>query len=225
MTAPVILDREAIRDKFREWDEVQQPLDVELSESLAALAAFQSHLEGWQQELAREREELRAERARLGHDQSSSESSQKLLNELTAELEGSREKSGQLSAMLLSRTEELRVLDGRRAELATELELAQIREKELKTALDETRKNLEQERSEAAAETQRLRELLESKVESENVSNAEDRATAAPVERQPSERPSESRPAENPVLASVMEQFGKLRQQRASERPALKKGR
>lgn len=45
------------------------------------------------------------------------------------------------------------------------------------------------------------------------------------VEHRSVERPSEKQATDNPVLASVMEQFGKLRQQRALDRPALKKGR
>jgi hypothetical protein len=34
-----------------------------------------------------------------------------------------------------------------------------------------------------------------------------------------------NQPLDNPVFSSVMEQFGKLRQQRAMDRPASKKGK
>jgi chromosome segregation ATPase len=206
MTASVLLDRNAIVETFRQWDEARQPLDAELSESLAALAAFQSHLEAWQQELAGEREKLRlqseelnAERARLEREQGASQQDQAKLAELTAELHASRDKVGALSTSLLSRTEELRVLDMRRTELATELDLSRAREKELKVALDEIKQSREEERLQATEAT-------------------------ATTENRPAERHVEKH-ADNPVLASVMEQFGKLRQQRAMDRPAFKKGR
>ncbi len=222
MTASVLFDRDAIRDKFREWDEVQQPLDAELNESLAALSAFQAHLDAWQQELARERAELCAERECFGHERTTAEQDQARLAELTDEANASRDKVNELTAMLLSRTQELSVLDNRRAEAVAELELVLAREKELLAALNENKQRLEQERSEAAAETQRLRELLEDSVES---GKAPSRADAPPIEHRAAERPNENRAADNPVLASVMEQFGKLRQQRAKDGRALKKGR
>jgi hypothetical protein len=58
MTDAILLERESIQATFREWQSEQDALDAELSESLAALSAFQSHLDSWQQQLARERESL-----------------------------------------------------------------------------------------------------------------------------------------------------------------------
>jgi chromosome segregation ATPase len=231
MTASVLLDRDTIVDKFRQWDAAQQPLDAELSESLAALAAFQSHLEAWQSELAREREslqtlgdELSAERERLGCEQGTAQLDQTKLTELTTELHTSRDKVGALTTSLLSRTEELRVLDTRRAELATELELSRVREKELKVALDEIKQSREQERLQSTEETRRLRELLESRPEASDPLVQAERLETGTAEHRAAERHVEKQ-ADNPVLASVMEQFGKLRQQRAMDRPAFKKGR
>jgi hypothetical protein len=119
----------------------------------------------------------------------------------------------------VSRTEELRVLDERRAELATQLDLSRVRENELKVALDEAKHAREQDQAQAAEESQKLRELLRRQSEKADV-----QPRTAPAENG-AERHSESHVANNPVLASVMEQFGKLRQQRAQDRPALKKGR
>jgi hypothetical protein len=99
-----------------------------------------------------------------------------------------------------------------------ELELVREREKELLASLDENKQRLEQER----AETQRLRELLEVSAES---GKAPSRSNAPPIEPRAAERSNEIKAADNPVLASVMEQFGKLRQQRAKDGRALKKGR
>jgi chromosome segregation ATPase len=60
MTLALSKNGDALRDTFRTWNAERDVIDAQLSESLAALAAYQSHLDEWQQQLAREREELRA---------------------------------------------------------------------------------------------------------------------------------------------------------------------
>src|SRR5882757_9825982 len=57
MTLAATVNGDAIRETFREWNAERDSLDAELSESLAALEAYQLHLDTWQQQLAREREE------------------------------------------------------------------------------------------------------------------------------------------------------------------------
>jgi chromosome segregation ATPase len=57
-TASITLDREPLRSSFRDWQAEQELLDTELNESLTALEAYQSHLDLWQRELARQRDEL-----------------------------------------------------------------------------------------------------------------------------------------------------------------------
>jgi chromosome segregation ATPase len=220
MSAATLIDHHRVREQFEQWQAEQLSIDAELNESLAALSAFQSHLEAWQQELAREREELRAARERLGHDQVNSEQSQTRLAELTAELTASRDKVGALTTMLLSRTEELRVLDNRRAEMMTELELSRARERELKIALDDIKQARESERQQSAEETRHLRELLQRRLENMDASYREE---VAGVTRSNPKAP--ETPETQAVFSSVMEQFGKLRQQRAQAGNALKKGR
>jgi hypothetical protein len=53
---------------------------------------------------------------------------------------------------------------------------------------------------------------------------SDDRAKSSPSEER-REKKAVERTEENPVFASVKEQFGKLRQQRAMDRPAPKKVR
>ena len=66
-----------------------------------------------------------------------------------------------LTVSLLARTEELRTLDNRRAELVTELELSRAHERELKNSLDEQKRLLDEERAKSSQELRNLRELLE----------------------------------------------------------------
>jgi septal ring factor EnvC (AmiA/AmiB activator) len=71
MSSPrVAVDRAVVDRSFREWQEEQELLDAQLAESVAALDAYQAHLDNWQQELVREREELRQLRAAIERDRS-----------------------------------------------------------------------------------------------------------------------------------------------------------
>jgi chromosome segregation ATPase len=195
-----IIDCEAIRGTFGHWRAEQEPLAHELSESLAALSAFQSHLDAWQQQLAHERE-------RLGEAAGTA-----------AELHAAREKIASLTGALLARTEELRLLDSRRAEVVTELELARAREKDLHAKLEEMKQARQAERGQSADELRHMRELLERRLEvsvERPVATADSPPASTLVE-------SAGRPAHSPVLGSIVEQFGKLRQQRALDRPVHK---
>ena len=212
MTDTLQIDCDSIRSTFHEWRAEQESLDAQLAESLSALAAYQSHLDAWQKQLAQERDELRQARAQLerggtegaqtGQDPNSAEA---------AELSAAREKISALSASLLTRTEELRQMDERRSELAAELELNRAREKELSKALEEQQQALEQERAHRAEELRNLERLTQGA-----------NAASAGVSPRPG-APQQGN--ENPVLGSIVEQFGKLRQQRAMDREALRKAR
>jgi chromosome segregation ATPase len=234
MALTLSVNSEAIRETFQAWNAECDSLDAQLNDSLAALSAYQSHLDGWQQQLARERDELRSEREqfkleRNNVEKSQAESSAALTNELNA----AREKITALTTLLLNRTEELRTLDNRRAEVQTELELSRARERELKAALDEHKQSVEEERSQWADELKQLREVLERQLESPEAQIAAITPKSAALVEQavPAERPAAPAntqssgggarvlPRENPVLGSIVEQFGKLRQQRAANRP------
>ncbi|MEX0610931.1 MAG: hypothetical protein WD738_11465 [Pirellulales bacterium] len=217
-TESPIIDCEAVRGAFRQWRAQQEPLAAELSESLTALSAYQSHLDAWQRQLAVERDELRQARERFATERAAAEKSQaQSFAEISTELNAARDKIGSLTSALLARTEELRALDGRRAEVATELELARAREKELRATLEELRQSREQEELKWAEELRHLRELLEQRMEESSLEQAQTTNWW--------QADGGSRMADNPVLGSIQEQFGKLRQQRASDRPALKKAR
>jgi chromosome segregation ATPase len=218
-----MLKGDAVRETFRAWHVQRETLDAELNESLAALVAYQSHLDAWQQQLVRERDELRAahevtDRERHTAEKEQAQASAALANELNA----AREKITALTTLLLNRTEELRTLDNRRAEVQTELELSRARERELKAALDEQKCAVDEERSQWAEELKQLREVLERQIESPVVQEAEpvaEPSVAQPL-RQPVGAGARVIPRENAVLGSIVEQFGKLRQQRASDRQA-----
>jgi septal ring factor EnvC (AmiA/AmiB activator) len=231
MTESLLLDCESIRSTFQEWQAEHQSLDAQLVESLSALAAFQSHLDAWQQQLANEREELRKSHEQLDLERAAAGDAQvgqdKTAAEAAGELSAAREKISTLSATLLARTEELRLMDQRRTEVANELELTRTREKEFKAALEEQKRAMEEERAQQAEELRNLREML--KREGEAAPAAE--ASAEPVPSSPSQPPrsgtnnGQQRAHENPVLGSIVEQFGKLRQQRAMDRQVQRKAR
>ncbi|HEX5470330.1 MAG TPA: hypothetical protein VFW73_00500 [Lacipirellulaceae bacterium] len=239
MTVAVPISSDEVRQTFRAWNAERDSLEAQLNESLAALSAYQSHLDGWQKQLAHERDELRTsreqiERDRVTTDKSHAESSAAMSTELNA----AREKITALTTLLLNRTEELRTLDNRRAEVQTELELSRARERELKAVLDEHQSSAEQERSEWSEELRQLREVLEREVNDPPIEEPVlvEETTASAPKRCPAKPPatkaaakssSDSHLAErqSPVLGSIVEQFGKLRQQRAVERRATNKSR
>jgi chromosome segregation ATPase len=228
MTIALHLNGELVQDTFRTWRAEQQSLDAQLTESLAALSAFQSHLDAWQQQLAHERDELQTLRQQIEHERSATDANQtQALAEVTKDLNASRDKVAALTTMLLSRTEELRTLDNRRAESATELELARAREKELKAALDEQKMTIERERAHWTQELRHMRELLERQLD--DTPSPQQTPPAAPPSTTDRTQPVGSRSAEeireNPVLGSIVEQFGKLRQQRSFDRQTFRKPR
>src|SRR5262245_53878200 len=70
------INSETIRESFRTWNAERDSLDAELNESFAALSAYQLHLDVWQQQLAREREELRIARQQLEQERGEAEKCQ-----------------------------------------------------------------------------------------------------------------------------------------------------
>ncbi len=166
MTVALPINSEAVRETFQAWNTERDSLEAHLDESLAALSAYQSHLDGWQQQLAQERDELRTAREHLERDRATTDKTHaESTAAIATELNAAREKITALTTLLLNRTEELRTLDNRRAEVQTELELARARERELKASLDEHTCTIEQERSEWAEELRQLREVLEREVD------------------------------------------------------------
>jgi septal ring factor EnvC (AmiA/AmiB activator) len=217
MTLATALNSETIRETFRAWNAERESLDSGLSESLAALEVYQLHLDGWQQQLARERNELQAAREQFDRDRSVLDKTHAESSAATlADLNAAREKITTLTTLLLSRTEELRTLDNQRAEVQTELELSRARERELKAAIDDQKRSTDDERTEWAEELKQLHGVLQSQSETPGIDKP-----VATMDRQP---PATTPPTssgdmrENPLLGSIAEQFGKLRQQRAVER-------
>jgi chromosome segregation ATPase len=148
-----------------------------------------------------------------------------------AELAAARSKITQLGEQLLTRTEELRAHDQQRAELSAELEIARANAKQLASDMSEQKRTFETERKTWVEQMTYLRGLLdqrtttpepdESRVARPPAADAGTPVAARTGKSAGSERPS----ANNPVLGSIMEQFGKLRQQRASDRQAGRNAR
>ncbi len=224
MTDTLVQECDSIRATLHEWRAGQESLDAQLAESLSALAAYQSHLDAWQQQLAQQREKLRKDREHFQHERTAARESgtghEHASAEPGTELVEAREKISALSASLLARTEELRQLDERRAQLASEVEMNQAREKELVAALEEQKRSLEQERAHRAEELRNLEKLTHSTAAPDQASP--DNALAS---LEQSDRPAATSGQinENPVLGSIVEQFGKLRKQRAMDRQVLRK--
>lgn len=228
MAVALSVTSETILGTLRTWHAERESLDSQLNESVAALEAYQSHLDAWQTQLAGQRHELRQLREVLDRDLAAFDDRQAgVSTEAAAELTASREKIVTLTDTLLARTEELRVLDNRRAEVVTELELSRAREGELRAALDEQKRTIEQERAHWAEEFRRLRELLERQLETPPVEEAiaPPERNPAPAKQQRSAPVAADGSSANPVLGSIVEQFGKLRQQRAIDRQATKRPR
>jgi len=186
-------------------------LDAQLAESVAALEAYQNHLDTWHQDLVREREELRQLRESVERDQTGG-GVDEVVERLKKELEVARAKISTLTSDLQIRTEELRESDRQRENAISELNQLCKPGKEPAAALAAQRQpdgvlrcaevnqsNLPQ------TDTNAVRESETDAKHEEHVNN--DDATDA-KDKEPSWIAS-------PVLGSVMEQFGKLRMQRS----------
>jgi septal ring factor EnvC (AmiA/AmiB activator) len=190
----VVIDRESITNSFRAWHEEQQQLDAQLAESVAALDAFQANLDRWQAELVQEREELRQIRSQLESERA------QLLN-------GSAHDDEETSLETLRL--ELQQAQQQITTLTADLALARAHELELGEAL-----SAEQHAHDTHAFHQD--EAFDEAVEL--VAAGSYRSDTAPTGK----KRSEPRGGANPVLGSVMEQFGKLREQRSQSRSNTK---
>jgi chromosome segregation ATPase len=206
-TATITIDRELMHRSFRDWQAEQTMLDAQLSDSVAALEAYQSHLDGWQRELARERDELQRLREELSRDQATDGKGQQRATQLEHELYDARTKITSLTTALLDRTEELRQLDRQRADVNIELAVAKSRERDMATALETVQKSAEAQRLQWESAIAEMRQKLQESLELAPVEAADETAANDP--------PLGPIAAENPVLGSLMEQFDKLRQQRS----------
>lgn len=213
MTAPIAMDHDVIHDSFAVWHERESSFDEQLADSLAALDAYQSHLDAWQRELAAQRQALDDEREQLDQDRGAAKDHAAELQKVSTELSEARAQIGSLSKALLDRTEELRQLDAKRAELTTELELARAREQGQAAKSDQQRPDSLP--PQWAEELKHLRELFERQMEPADIEAA--------WHEQLDDPPAELDATENPVLGSIVEQFGKLRQQRAQGQRNRKK--
>jgi chromosome segregation ATPase len=216
-----VVDREVVQDSFRQWQTEQSLLDAQLAESVSALDAYQSHLDAWQQELAREREELRQLRAALERDCAATGIHDDQWEQCNQELNDTRQKVASLTTALLARTEELRELDRQRGDTQTELALVRARERELTAAITAQQQSSEAQRRQWESELAQLRLELGRAVE-HSATGVE--AYHGEPSKNGHSKP-EPRATASPVLGSVMEQFGKLRQQRSMNRPNQPKPR
>ena len=208
-TATITVDRELVQRSFRDWQAEQAVLDAQLVDSVAALEAYQSHLDGWQRELAREREDLQRTREALDREKVVDGTRHEKLERFEQELYDARVKITTLTTALLDRTEELRQLDRERAHVNTEFAVAKSREKDLTTSLETQQKSFDVQRGQWESAIAEMRKQLE---QSLDLAVAAAEAPPVPIA---SDAPLGPIAAANPVLGSLMEQFDKLRQQRS----------
>jgi chromosome segregation ATPase len=229
MTDTFVQDCDSLRATLSEWRAGHESLDAQLGESLQALAAYQSHLDAWQQKLADEREKFRQEQEKFERERTAAREANSGAEQTSAEsgteLAEARERISSLSASLLARTEELRQMDERRSQLASELEMNQVREKELVSALEEQKRTLEQERSHRAEELRNLERLAQSPQTAPGQSTSDNPLESQEQSGRSAANSGHQQINENPVLGSIVEQFGKLRKQRAMDRQVLRKPR
>jgi predicted nucleic acid-binding Zn-ribbon protein len=230
------IELEGIRETFRQWRAEQEPLEAQLCEAMAALLAYQSQLDRWQRQLVQEREQLREAQEQFERDQRVAEKVRRQkIAELTAELTAECEKNVSLTAQLQARTEELQSLDNLRAELSAQVELTRAQERELRRVLAETIREHEEERLQWANELQKLQEALQHRVELEitepSVAISPESQVTEKNEQNETKQTSVAVGAaevagdgESPVFGSILQQFGKLRRQRAMGRQGQKIG-
>ena len=207
----ITVDCELVHSSFRDWQAEQAKLDAQLLDSVAALEAYQSHLDGWQRALVRERDELERLRDQLDREKVVDGNQQDKNQQLEQDLHDARVKITSLTTALLDRTEELRQHDRQRAEVNTELAVARSREKDLSSALEALQKSTDLQRLQWEAAIVELRQQLEQSLEFAAV----EAVAQAPVEANASDPQVGPTTSANPVLGSLMEQFDKLRQQRS----------
>lgn len=232
MTLTLSAECDSVRASFIEWNDVQTTLESQLSESLAALSAYQSHLDNWQQQLAHERGELHSEREQLHREQLELAARAAENNEQStafeADLLAAREKVASLSANLLERTDELRTLERQNAALSGELESSRAKERELTSALDGQKRASDSEHAQLAEELCSVRERLAGRGESSATVGTPPAPAAAANSVTPRPVAPGGGAASNgasPVMGSIMQQFSKLRQQRAVDRESQKRAR
>lgn len=193
-STPVVIDRESITNSFRAWHEEQQQLDARLAESVAALDAFQGNLDRWQAELVQEREELRQLREQLESDRAPAPAVSASIDE-EAELEHLRLELQQAREQITA--------------LTADLALARAHELELGEALSAEQHSHD---THAFHQDDAFDEAVEL------VAAGSYRGDTAPTGK----KRSAPRSGASPVLGSVMEQFGKLREQRSQSRSNTK---
>jgi len=202
-----LLDCAAIQSAFRAGAEVEESLDAQLDESLAALEAYQSHLDGWQSQLARERNELRQAREQWELDrEAAGDKPTNLSEEESSELNKLREKCATLEAQQTS--------------LSSELADTRTREQRLKAEFESQQQSFDQERAQWAEVSKQLREGLDQRSVAASASQG-----APPASEPRPVVPNRESSGSSAVLGSIVEQFGKLRQQRAIDRQGSKKAR
>ena len=99
----------------------------------------------------------------------------------------------------------------------------------MKATLDDHERAVDRERSQWAEELHQLREVLERQLETPGMQEPVTAELPAAPPKVPTNPQSGGGahiiPRESPVLGSIVEQFGKLRQQRATERQAFNRPR
>lgn len=183
----IALEFEQVRETVSNWSREQDVLETELTESLAALGAYQTDLETWQQELVAGRE------SQAIHDQAAQSKLEARIEELTQLVAAGKKRITSLESDLLACNEELREAEEKRTEVITQLDAARSREKVLSGGS-------QQDKQAVKKQAQAVQKARSGSYERQNLnSRSED---------------SDSN-VSDPVLSSVVAQFDKIRRQLA----------
>ncbi len=203
------------RECLEDWRQESARCEEDLNETFEALEGFQRNLESWQQRLVLERKELELERAEVQQlDTATAECEQMLAGAIAAheeELSSSQERATQLEEELTKASAARLSAESAKAQLAVELDQARRKRQELETQLEQNRAEMSRQNQHWSEEFNRVVQMLaeqNSEQDPPGSCQEEPSTPATPIAVAPIK-------SSDPVLGSVVAQFGKLRQQRA----------
>lgn len=205
---------EPLSECVQSWTTEHSRIALEVAESLEALEGFQRQLDQWQAQLAEQREQLAAERQALAESQAEWTAERGTADEVDKQLVAAQAESDTLREQLAGEAQRADELQEQLAQNQSDLDRATRREAELTQALDRQRAERAEEQARWDEDFRRMRELLQHQVD-----------TSPPAETPPADplREPEAVAVADPVLDSVLAQFGKLREQQAGRRAGVTK--
>lgn len=193
-----------LHDCLDQWRAEQASVEADLAESFAALEGFQKSLDAWRYRLVTQEESLASQAQQLADEQSAWTNEQGDRTELVAQIEASQQELNNQKAEFNAISAQLTEANGYVDTLVQEASVAKDKIAQLEADLEKQREESREQQSRWDEDFKRMRQMLDRR------SEAREPATEAPAVAEEA-----STAAEDPVLDSVMAQFGKLRLQKA----------